>query len=72
MADNCHFKCFNAVQNFARSIQQTGPRVTCAFLVRCERVEGALAVEQTHACRLKPGLDALSNRAVQQRKLAAA
>ena len=33
---------------------------------------GALAVEQPHACRLKPGLEALSNRAVQQRELAAA
>jgi len=57
---------------FCEKHPKNGRRVTCAFLARCEKVEGALAVEQPHACRLKPGLEALSNRAMQQRGLAAA
>ena len=57
---------------FCEKQPTNGRRVTYAFLVRCQRMEGALAVEQPHACRLKPGLEALSNRAVQQRELAAA
>ena len=57
---------------FCEKQPTNGRRVTYAFLVRCQRMEVALAVEQPHACRLKPGLEALSNRAVQQRELAAA